>query len=214
MNIAGGLHPVVHLLGRATAQYKGVFADMNNGKSYPSAVFDPHYSFIHLLQTNRCPIPVLESSSTPAGAAVMRVSKVTSNCSLERCVLDFGLQVLAIPHNRDFLTIRCNTLLKCNTRAYRLTAFELGDHVAIHCQLSEQSRSQLRHVHFHVRIYTQSTGLLRLTRITESTRKHSSRILQRGQQKRLLLFSGAPLMHMDIMSPKTTHARSTSEMTS
>jgi hypothetical protein len=139
MNIAGGLHPVVHLLGRATAQYKGVFADMNNGKSYPSAVFDPHYSFIHLLQTNRCPIPVLESSSTPAGAAVMRVSKVTSNCSLERCVLDFGLQVLAIPHNRDFLTIRCNTLLKCNTRAYRLTAFELGDHVAIHCQLSEQS---------------------------------------------------------------------------
>ena len=34
------------------------------------------------------------------------------------------------------------------------------------------------------------------------------------QQKRLLLLRGAPLMHMDKMSPKTTQARSTSDMTS
>jgi hypothetical protein len=33
MNIAGGLHPVVHLLGKAAVQYKGVYSDMNNGNS-------------------------------------------------------------------------------------------------------------------------------------------------------------------------------------
>jgi hypothetical protein len=31
LNIAGGLHPVVHLLGKSSAQYKGVQSDMNNG---------------------------------------------------------------------------------------------------------------------------------------------------------------------------------------
>jgi hypothetical protein len=94
MNIAGGLHPVVHLLGRATAQYKGVFADMNNGKSFSPAVFGPHYSFIHLLQTNLCPIPVQESSSTPAGAAAMQASEVTSKRVLERYVSLVCLRVL------------------------------------------------------------------------------------------------------------------------
>jgi hypothetical protein len=33
MNIAGGLHPVAHLLGKAAVQYKGVYSDMNNGNS-------------------------------------------------------------------------------------------------------------------------------------------------------------------------------------
>ena len=31
LNIAGGLHPVVHLLGSAKAQYKDVRSDLNNG---------------------------------------------------------------------------------------------------------------------------------------------------------------------------------------
>jgi hypothetical protein len=31
LNIAGGLHPVVHLLGSAKAQYKDVISDLNNG---------------------------------------------------------------------------------------------------------------------------------------------------------------------------------------
>jgi hypothetical protein len=63
-------------------------------------------------------------------------------------------------------------------------------------------------------LYPKNRSFARLKRITESTRKYSSQILWTGQQKRLLLFSGAPLMHMDMMSPKTTHASSTSDMTS
>ena len=39
LNIAGGLHPVVHLVGSGTAQYKGVYSDMNNGKFQTSLLF-------------------------------------------------------------------------------------------------------------------------------------------------------------------------------
>jgi hypothetical protein len=38
LNIAGGLHPVLHLVGSGTAQYKGVYSDMNNGKEFKESM--------------------------------------------------------------------------------------------------------------------------------------------------------------------------------
>ena len=51
LNIAGGLHPVLHLVGSGTAQYKGVFADMNNGKELKESLHpQPCFSIFGAVQ--------------------------------------------------------------------------------------------------------------------------------------------------------------------